>query len=139
MTTPRNDRSVPGAREQVARHRQVGILLVVLAGVFWSLQGPAVRMIEVASGPQIVFWRSIGQLSVMLVVVAIVNRSRVLSAFRLAGYRAVVGGVCAASAGRRSSQHLDAGRRRRRAHRDPHRGGAAGAWSRALPTVEFRP
>ena len=56
-------------------------------------------MIETASGPQIVFWRSIGQLVVMLGVVAIVNRGRVLSAFRLAGYRAVVGGLCNAAAG----------------------------------------
>ena len=74
-------------------------MLVLLAGVFWSLQGPTVRMIETASGPQIVFWRSIGQLVVMLGVVAIVNRGRVLSAFRLAGYRAVVGGLCNAAAG----------------------------------------
>ena len=74
-------------------------MLVLLAGVFWSLQGPTVRMIETASGPQIVFWRSIGQLVVMLGVVAIFNRGRVLSAFRLAGYRAVVGGLCNAAAG----------------------------------------
>ena len=86
-------------RAHGARHRQVGILLVVLAGVFWSLQGPAVRMIEVASGPQIIFWRSIGQLMVMLGVVAIVNRGRVASAFRLAGYRAVAGALCHAAAG----------------------------------------
>ena len=101
MTTIRDGHSAldDRARDQGARHRQIGILLVVLAGVFWSLQGPAVRMIEVASGPQIVFWRSIGQLAVMLVVIAVVNRGRVLSAFRLAGYRAVIGGVCGASAG----------------------------------------
>ena len=101
MTTIREGRSAlddqtgaPGAR-----HRSIGIALVVLAGVFWSLQGPTVRMIEVASGPQIIFWRSIGQLVVMLGVVAIVNRGRVLSAFRLAGYRAVAGAFCHAAAG----------------------------------------
>ena len=88
------DAGFPGAR-----HRQIGIAMVVLAGVFWSLQGPAVRMIESASGPQIIFWRSIGQLVVMLGVVAIVNRGRVLSAFRLAGYRAVVGALCHAASG----------------------------------------
>ena len=87
------------ARSTAARHRQIGIALVVLAGVFWSLQGPAVRMIETASGPQIIFWRSVGQLVVMLGVVAVVNRGRVLSAFRLAGYRAVVGALCHAAAG----------------------------------------
>ena len=88
-----------GAGFSEARHRRIGITMVVLAGVFWSLQGPTVRMIETASGPQIIFWRSIGQLAVMLGVVAIVNRGRVLSAFRLAGYRAVVGALCHAAAG----------------------------------------
>ena len=74
-------------------------MMVLLAGVFWSLQGPAVRMIDAASGAQIIFWRSIGQLVVMLGVVAIVNRGRVFGAFRLAGYRAVAGGLCHAAAG----------------------------------------
>ena len=105
MTTIREDRDAPvgaGASpgtESDVRRRQIGIMMVILAGVFWSLQGPAVRMIEAASGAQIIFWRSIGQLAVMMVVVAILNRGRVLSAFRLAGYRAVVGAVCSASAG----------------------------------------
>ena len=103
MTTIRDCRSAPGDgdrdRVSAARHRRIGIALVVLAGVFWSLQGPTVRMIEAASGPQIIFWRSIGQLAVMLGVVAIVNRGRVASAFRLAGYRAVVGAICHAAAG----------------------------------------
>lgn len=101
MTTIREGGSALGdrARAPPARHRRIGIAMVVLAGVFWSLQGPTVRMIETASGPQIIFWRSIGQLAVMLGVVAIVNRGRVLSAFRLAGYRAVAGALCHAAAG----------------------------------------
>lgn len=101
MTTVREGGSTPGgrARAPLAQHRRVGIAMVVLAGVFWSLQGPTVRMIEAASGPQIIFWRSIGQLVVMLGVVAIVNRGRVMSAFRLAGYRAVAGALCHAAAG----------------------------------------
>ena len=103
MTTIRQRRPPLGdgerARAPDALNRQIGIAMVVLAGVFWSLQGPAVRMIETASGPQIIFWRSIGQLAVMMCVVAIVNRGRVLSAFRLAGYRAVVGALCHAAAG----------------------------------------
>jgi len=100
MTTIRECRSSRGDEERDrAAHRRIGIMLVVLAGVFWSLQGPAVRMIESATGPQIIFWRSIGQCVVMMGVVAIVNRGRVLSAFRLAGYRAVVGALCHAAAG----------------------------------------
>ena len=94
----RQDVPAPAPGAPRVRHRQIGIALVALAGVFWSLQGPAVRMIETASGPQIVFWRSVGQLVVMLGVVAIVNRGRVVSAFRLAGYRAFVGALCHAAA-----------------------------------------
>ena len=101
MTTIREGRSAldDHARASQARHRQIGIMMVVLAGVFWSLQGPTVRMIETANGPQIIFWRSIGQLAVMLAVVAIVNRGRVMSAFRLAGHRAIAGALCHATAG----------------------------------------
>ena len=99
MTTMKEDHPAPGARTSLpgVQQRQIGIALVALAGVFWSLQGPIVRMIETASGPQIVFWRAVGQLVVMLGVVAIVNRGRVVSAFRLAGYRAVVGALCHAA------------------------------------------
>ena len=99
MTTMKEDHPAPGDRTGLpgVQQRQIGIALVALAGVFWSLQGPIVRMIETASGPQIVFWRAVGQLVVMLGVVAIVNRGRVVSAFRLAGYRAVVGALCHAA------------------------------------------
>ena len=99
MTTMKEDHPAPGARTGLpgVQQRQIGIALVALAGVFWSLQGPIVRMIETASGPQIVFWRALDQLVVMLGVVAIVNRGRVVSAFRLAGYRAVVGALCHAA------------------------------------------
>ena len=93
------DAAADPATESGIRHRQIGIAMVVLAGVFWSLQGPVVRLIEFASGPQIIFWRSIGQCVVMLAVVAVVSRGRVMSAFRLAGYRAVIGGLCGAAAG----------------------------------------
>lgn len=73
---------------------RVGIALVVLAGVFWSLQGPAVRGIQSASSEQIVFWRSAAQVVAMLIVVAVVNRGKVVVAFRRAGYRGAVGGLC---------------------------------------------
>ena len=99
MTTMKEDHPASDVRTGLpgVQQRQIGIALVALAGVFWSLQGPTVRLIETASGPQIVFWRAVGQLVVMLGVVAIVNRGRVVSAFRLAGYRAVVGALCHAA------------------------------------------
>ena len=52
MTATHTARPAPDAPG--AQHRRIGIAMVVLAGVFWSLQGPTVRMIEAASGPQII-------------------------------------------------------------------------------------
>ena len=102
MTTRREKGPTPAPwapASRAAAQRRIGIALVALAGVFWSLQGPVLRLIESASGPQIIVWRSIGQCMVMLLVVAVVSRGRVMSAFRLAGYRAVIGGLCGAAAG----------------------------------------
>jgi len=79
--------------------KRLGMTLVALAGVLWSLQGLTVRLIEEAEPAQIVFWRSLSQLCAMLVVVAIVNRGRVADAFRRAGRPGVVGGLCALVAG----------------------------------------
>ena len=71
-----------------------GVLMVALAGFFWSLQGFSIRLIEDASGSQIVFWRSVGQLISMFIILAIINRGQVLHAFRRAGYVGVIGGIC---------------------------------------------
>lgn len=76
-----------------------GVALVASAGVFWSLQGATVRMVEEASAPQIVFWRSIAQFTAMLCVIALVNRGRVITAFRRAGGLGVIGGCCSLVAG----------------------------------------
>ena len=76
-----------------------GILLVCLAGVWWSLQGLTIRMIEVASTEQVVFWRAISQFFMMLMVVAVINRGRVLNAFSRAGFAGFVGGICSLFAG----------------------------------------
>ncbi|MFQ6023900.1 MAG: DMT family transporter [Acidiferrobacterales bacterium] len=73
-----------------------GISLVLLAGVFWSIAGIIVRLIESASEWQILFYRS-GSLAVMLVIVlAVQNRRALLTTFRAAGTAGVVGGLCLA-------------------------------------------
>ena len=69
-----------------------GIILVALAGAIWSLQGVTIRMIDVASAEQTIFWRSIGQLFVQFALVAALSRGRVIEAFRTAGIAAVIGG-----------------------------------------------
>ena len=74
--------------------RTRGILTVALAGVFWSLQGVTIRFVEDASGAQIVFWRGVSQTITMLILLTIINRGRVVSAFRRAGVVGIVGGLC---------------------------------------------
>lgn len=71
-----------------------GILIVVLAGVIWSLQGVTIRMVEEANGSQIIFWRGVSQLITLLILVAIINRGRMISAFRRAGKVGIIGGLC---------------------------------------------
>ncbi len=68
--------------------------MVVFAGVVWSLQGFTIRMFENASSEQIVFWRAVSQFLVIFTLVSIINRGRVIRAFRRAGGAAVVGGIC---------------------------------------------
>ena len=68
--------------------------MVVFAGVVWSLQGFTIRMFEHASSEQIVFWRAVSQFFVILALVVIINRGRVIRAFRRAGSAAFVGGIC---------------------------------------------
>ncbi len=73
--------------------------MVALAGVVWSLQGFSIRMVEVASSEQIIFWRSISQVIALLGVIGVVNRGRIVYAFRRAGYRGLVGSLCSLCAG----------------------------------------
>ena len=68
--------------------------MVLFAGVVWSLQGYTVRLFESASSEQIVFWRAVSQFVVILSLVAIINRGRIIRAFRRAGRAACIGGVC---------------------------------------------
>ena len=68
--------------------------MVLFAGVIWSLQGLTIRLFESASSEQIVFWRAVSQLVVIFTLVVIINRGRVIRAFRRAGVAAFVGGVC---------------------------------------------
>ena len=68
--------------------------MVLVAGVVWSLQGFTVRLFESASSEQIVFWRAVSQFFVILALVAVINRGRIVRAFRRAGVAAFVGGIC---------------------------------------------
>ena len=75
--------------------RTRGILMVTLAGVFWSLQGLTIRAVEEASASQIVFWRATAQLISLLALLAFFNKGQLVIAFRRAGWVGMVGGLCA--------------------------------------------
>jgi DME family drug/metabolite transporter len=75
--------------------QRVSLMLVLAAGLFWSLQAFMVRLIDTASPEQIVFWRSAGQFVSMITVA---SRGRTLNAFRYGGRLAFLGGICAAGA-----------------------------------------
>jgi drug/metabolite transporter (DMT)-like permease len=71
-----------------------GVALVLLAGVFLSIGGLGVRLIEAASEWQILFYRSLALVPTLLAVLAWRNRGGLLGAFRRAGVPALIGGLC---------------------------------------------
>jgi drug/metabolite transporter (DMT)-like permease len=71
-------------------------VLVALAGVFWSLGGLLIRLIEAASGWQIVLFRSLALVLTLSLVIALRHRGRIVGAFRGAGWNGVAAGVALA-------------------------------------------
>jgi DME family drug/metabolite transporter len=71
-----------------------GVLLVALAGVFWSLGGILVRSVEAAGAWQIIFYRSLALAFSLLLIVAVRHRGRLARAFGQAGWNGVLAGAC---------------------------------------------
>jgi drug/metabolite transporter (DMT)-like permease len=69
-----------------------GVALVLLAGVFWSIAGLVVRLIDDANEWQILFYRSVTLIAVLAAYIALRNRGAVLPAFRAAGRKAALAG-----------------------------------------------
>jgi DME family drug/metabolite transporter len=72
----------------------LGVILVALAGVFWSTGGILIRWIEAADGWQIILYRSLSLAAALLLIVAIRHRGRVIAAFARAGWNGLVAGAC---------------------------------------------
>jgi drug/metabolite transporter, DME family len=70
-----------------------GVVLVALAGAFWSLGGLLIRLIESASGWQIVLFRAIALALTLTLIIALRHRGRLIGAFRHAGWNGVVAGA----------------------------------------------
>ncbi|MFN3262901.1 MAG: DMT family transporter [Pikeienuella sp.] len=71
---------------------RAGALLVALAAILWSLMGLAIRMIETADAWQILFWRSVGLLPALFLLVAWRSGGRPFAAIRSVGLPGLIGG-----------------------------------------------
>jgi len=69
-----------------------GVLLVLMAGVFWSSMGLGVRLIEQANVWQILFYRSIALAAFLFFIIGVRSGFRPLRAIRSAGIAGAIGG-----------------------------------------------
>ncbi|WWE61802.1 DMT family transporter [Parasalinivibrio latis] len=71
-----------------------GVMLVLFAGLLWSLGGVGIRMIEAVDGWQIIFFRSAGMALFILIAIVIRSRRNVVQSFSKAGKIGLIAGVC---------------------------------------------
>ncbi|MDP7241773.1 MAG: DMT family transporter [Rhodospirillales bacterium] len=81
----------PNTHDGTAAYRR-GVILVLLAGVCWSLMGLGIRLIETASVWQILFYRSLSLAPFLLLVITLRGNGGPFRAIRAAGISGVVGG-----------------------------------------------
>ena len=70
-----------------------GVALVLAAGTLWSLMGLGLRQIEAASVWQILFWRSVGMVPVLMAFIAWTSDGRPWAAIRSVGLAGALGGI----------------------------------------------
>jgi drug/metabolite transporter (DMT)-like permease len=70
-----------------------GVVLVLMAGVFWSSMGIGIRLIEQANVWQILFYRSIALACFLFCIISFRSGYRPLAAIRSAGVAAAIGGA----------------------------------------------
>ncbi|MDP3196061.1 DMT family transporter [Tabrizicola sp.] len=70
-----------------------GVALCLAAGAIWSLMGLGLRQIEAASVWQILFWRSVGMIPVLLGFMWWTSKGRPLAALRAVGLAGIAGGL----------------------------------------------
>ncbi len=80
---------------------RTGIFCVMVAGMFWSLMGLAIRLVDSATVWQILLYRSLGLIPVLFLFIALRSGRSPVATIREAGLPAVVGaaGLVAAFAG----------------------------------------
>jgi drug/metabolite transporter (DMT)-like permease len=70
-----------------------GVALCLAAGAIWSLMGLGLRQIEAASVWQILLWRSVGMIPVLLGFMWWTSRGRPIAALRAVGLAGIIGGL----------------------------------------------
>ncbi|WP_435257840.1 DMT family transporter [Thioclava sp. FR2] len=70
-----------------------GVILVLAAGVLWSLMGLMIRQIEVAGTWAVLFWRSIGVIPVLLALIWWRSGGQLWSRLLGVGWPGVIGGI----------------------------------------------
>lgn len=70
-----------------------GVALCLAAGTIWSLMGLGLRQIEAATVWQILFWRSVGMIPVLLGFMWWTSQGRPLAALRAVGLAGIAGGL----------------------------------------------
>ena len=70
-----------------------GLVFVFCAGIFWSTQGLAVRLIEAADAWQILFYRSLALSAVLAAAIVVRNGKRTLTAIQETGAGGLLGGL----------------------------------------------
>lgn len=70
-----------------------GVMLVLMAGVFWSSMGLGVRMIEQANVWQILFYRSIALSTFLFCIIGIRSGYKPFAVIRRSGIAGIIGGI----------------------------------------------
>ncbi len=70
-----------------------GVILVLMAGVFWSSMGLGVRLIEQANVWQILFYRSIALATFLFCIISVRSNYKPVAVIRKSGVAGAIGGV----------------------------------------------
>ena len=87
----------PGLHAPALTYRR-GVVLVLLAGVCWSIMGLGVRLMEAANVWQILFYRSCALAPLLFVLMAVRSKGTPVAVIRRAGLAGVIGGLALVAA-----------------------------------------
>jgi len=79
--------------EKISISYAQGVILVLMAGVFWSSMGLGVRMIEQANVWQILFYRSIALATFLFCIISLRSGYKPFAVIRKSGVAGIIGGI----------------------------------------------